>query len=230
MWWRGKTSLSCLHAIFEHKERANPLDPPQYCTTIGIECEHSIPRVSTVYCPPPLLSSKSSANARFQGWWALPVSQPQRRAAKARFCAHHHQSPWRKWLPLRNNRVRRGVMPSSPCQCHVDMVRRVRSLLCRSFSTRGGFPPHCAVPFFSTGFRHGEERCAHLMVPSLCYLKWWGGMSLLIMPSLCFSTWHDRGEYSFSSCLCAISFFITAVCKKVGTLAHQTNKDKAALD
>ena len=57
---------------------------------LGIEYEYSILRVSTVYCPlPPRPPSKSSANARFQGWWTLPVSHPRRRAAKACFCAHH---------------------------------------------------------------------------------------------------------------------------------------------
>src|SRR6266545_7166372 len=42
---KGQTSMSCVHAIFEHEERANPLHPPQYCTTLRIEYEHSIPRV-----------------------------------------------------------------------------------------------------------------------------------------------------------------------------------------
>jgi len=146
---RGKTSSSCLHAIFEHEERANPPHPPQHCTTIGIKCEHSIPRVSTVYCPPPPLPPlKSSANARFQGWWALPVSHPRRRAAKARFCAHNHQSQCRKRLPLPNDRVRRGVMPFSPC--HVISFRHGEkgTLLVVSFLFDTGWVPSSSCRSF----------------------------------------------------------------------------------
>jgi len=150
---RGKTSLSSPCHFWARREGK----PSATLHNLGIEYSYSILRVSTVYCPlPPRPPSKSSANARFQGWWTLPVSHPRRRAAKACFCAHHQSRQWKR-RPLPNDRVRRGVMPSSSC----------RSFLFDRLSTRCAY---LIVPSLCLSKRWGGTSL--LIMPSLCFSTW----------------------------------------------------------
>ena len=120
--------------------------------------------------------SESSMNTQFRGFWLCTVHCHHCRP----FCAYHHQSHNKNDCPCQTTGWGEVWCPPHHLVSFLfDVVRRVRSLSCRSFL-----------------FNRLSTRCAHLMVPSLCFSKRWGGTSLLIMPSLCFSTWHDRGGYS----------------------------------